>query len=799
MVVLSPAPADGSIPHPPAVEIRGEADVPSGDIADYALYSLNPFADGASIDIKLNAIGVNAQPGVDFFPILASSLTPFEGLSLSAIATDPSNNALAFSVTNASGLELPAGYQLLTFPVETRRVSQQQQPSKSFYVQLDTPNNAPQTSSLITTISDGNGPAPRVDIVAPPLISSGEINTYGLYLADKWPQGGLIQLTLNATGGSAQTGVDYEPLSIASFLTSPGTSIFDPVTNPATGAISFLLENSSIFDLQAGDQLLTFTLQTLRSSPAEAQKTVNIELETAGNALKPSVFTTTIATPAPLRGPRIELVGKPSVDSGEALTYALYLTDPFAADGSVDISLNAIGGTAELGVDFAALRGRDLTASPGLMLSPVVTNPLTGELSLSIGNTSGADLQAGDQLLTFTLQTLRSSPAAAEKTVNIELETAANALNPTVLTTTIVTPAPLLSPRIELVGQATVKSGSESMYSLYLTDPFEAGGSVDIKLNAIGRTAELGVDFKALMGTALVASPGIMLSPVVSNPATGELSLSAKNTSGYDLQPGDQLLKFPLQTLNAPFSQWQKTVDVQLTTASNTIKPTVLTTSIITQPPVIAPSDTGDANLAATDVLVEEATDPFPLELGDPGFDGGGDPFGAEEQPNDLSIARRIQLNIVIRGEDGADDDVIGSPYSDVIGNGRGAKLMVGDDGADGFLFDTASFKPSDVDVIADFDPTEDSIWLDPSTFPRIKKQGIKFKSVNSLQRLDRLAKQGKANLYHLSTTGELYYDHNGAKSGFGKRGGLFGGVDGERTLMEEDFFLAPQGAFDMG
>ena len=68
MVVLSPTPADGSIPHPPAVEIRGEADVPSGDIADYALYSLNPFADGASIDIKLNAIGVNAQPGVDFSP-----------------------------------------------------------------------------------------------------------------------------------------------------------------------------------------------------------------------------------------------------------------------------------------------------------------------------------------------------------------------------------------------------------------------------------------------------------------------------------------------------------------------------------------------------------------------------------------------------------------------------------------------------------------------------------------------------------------------------------------------------------
>ena len=326
-------------------------------------------------------------------------------------------------------------------------------------MQLDTPNNAPQTSSLITTISDGNGPAPRVDIVAPPLISSGEINTYGLYLADKWPQGGLIQLTLNATGGSAQTGVDYEPLSTASFLTSPGTSIFDPVTNPATGAISFLLENSSLFDLQAGNQLLTFTLQTLRSSPAEAQKTVNIELETAGNALKPSVFTTTIATPAPLRGPRIELVGKPSVDSGEALTYALYLTDPFAADGSVNISLNAIGGTAELGVDFAALLGRDLTASPGLMLSPVVTNPLTGELSLSIDNTSGVDLQAGDQLLTFTLQTLRSSPAAAEKTVNIELETAANALNPTVLTTTIVTPAPLLSPRIELVGQATFSRG----------------------------------------------------------------------------------------------------------------------------------------------------------------------------------------------------------------------------------------------------------------------------------------------------------------------------------------------------
>jgi hypothetical protein len=68
MAVLPPAPADGSITHPPSVEIRGEADVPSGDIADYALYSLNSFTDGASIDIKLNAIGVNAEAGVDFSP-----------------------------------------------------------------------------------------------------------------------------------------------------------------------------------------------------------------------------------------------------------------------------------------------------------------------------------------------------------------------------------------------------------------------------------------------------------------------------------------------------------------------------------------------------------------------------------------------------------------------------------------------------------------------------------------------------------------------------------------------------------
>ena len=150
-------------------------------------------------------------------------------------------------------------------------------------MQLHTPNNVPQTSNLITTVSDGNGTAQRVNIVAPPLSNSGEINTYGLYLADALQKGGLIQLTLNATGGSAQAGVDYEPLPITSYLASPGTSIFDQVTNPATGSISFLLENSSIFDLQDGDQLLTFTLQTLRSSPAEAQKTVNIELETAAN------------------------------------------------------------------------------------------------------------------------------------------------------------------------------------------------------------------------------------------------------------------------------------------------------------------------------------------------------------------------------------------------------------------------------------------------------------------------------------------------------------------------------------
>jgi hypothetical protein len=436
--------AGGSSPLSPSVEIRGVLDVPSGNAANYALYLLNSFANGASIDIELNAIGATARLGVDFSPILASSLRAFDGLRLSPIATDPGTNALSFSVENTSGLELPAGYQLFDFSVETRRVSQQQQPSKSFYVQLGTPNNVPPVSSFFTTISDGNGPAPRVDIEAAPLVVSGEVNTYGLYLADAWLQGGVIQLTLNALGGSALAGVDFEPLSPADLFASPGSSISEPVTNPATGAVSFLLENSSGFDLQAGEQILTFALQTLRSSPAAAQKTVNIELGAAGNALNPTVFTTTIVTPAPLPDPRIDLEGQAVVESGNVSTYALYLADTFAADGSVDIALNAIGGTAVLGVDFEALLGSDLTASPGLSLSTVERNPATGELSLSIGNASGGDLQAGAQLLTFTLQTLRSSFEESQKTVNLQLSAASNAINPTVFTTSIITPPPLI-------------------------------------------------------------------------------------------------------------------------------------------------------------------------------------------------------------------------------------------------------------------------------------------------------------------------------------------------------------------
>jgi len=73
-----------------------------------------------------------------------------------------------------------------------------------------------------------------------------------------------------------------------------------------------------------------------------------------------------------------------------------------------------------------------------------VTNPVSGELRLSVSNISERDLQVDDQLLFFTLQTLRSSFEGTSKTVDIELTTLNNLVNPTVLTTSIVTPPPPL-------------------------------------------------------------------------------------------------------------------------------------------------------------------------------------------------------------------------------------------------------------------------------------------------------------------------------------------------------------------
>ena len=179
-------------------------------------------------------------------------------------------------------------------------------------------------------------------------------------------------------------------------------------------------------------------------------------------------------------------------------------------------------------------------------------------------------------------------------------------------------------------------------------------------------------------------------------------------------------------------------------------------------------------------------------------IDGGGidqNAGGGGDEGSLLSIRTRIALGEVERGVEGANDDVIGTPFSDVIGSGLGQKLMVGLEGRDGFLYDVVSFKPNDIDAIADFEGGEDSIWLDPGAFPKVGKNGVKFKSVNSQKKLNKLAGKGKFNIYYNTINGEMIYDDNGKKKGFGG-GGVFGLIDNERSMFKTDFQVAPQGPF---
>ena len=109
----------------------------------------------------------------------------------------------------------------------------------------------------------------------------------------------------------------------------------------------------------------------------------------------------------------------------------------------------------------------------------------------------------------------------------------------------------------------------------------------------------------------------------------------------------------------------------------------------------------------------------------------------------------------------------------------------------DEFVFSKDNqFGTKKADQITRFSSDEgDTIELNPNSFAGIKKR--RFKTTNTLQKFNRELER-KSNIIYFEPTGELYFDQNGRKAGFGdpKESGLFAILKGAPDLNPTDIGL---------
>jgi len=134
--------------------------------------------------------------------------------------------------------------------------------------------------------------------------------------------------------------------------------------------------------------------------------------------------------------------------------------------------------------------------------------------------------------------------------------------------------------------------------------------------------------------------------------------------------------------------------------------------------------------------------------------------------------------NDILAGGEGR-DRVFGGSGNDSISGGLGRDKLRGDEGSDRFIFDTGKVFNSDTigsDRMIDFKRGEDKIVLDQTTFTQISirlfDSRVTFSSVGNI----RQAENSSSLVTYIRSTGNLFYNENGSKEGFGS-GGIFASI----------------------
>ena len=146
----------------------------------------------------------------------------------------------------------------------------------------------------------------------------------------------------------------------------------------------------------------------------------------------------------------------------------------------------------------------------------------------------------------------------------------------------------------------------------------------------------------------------------------------------------------------------------------------------------------------------------------------------------------------ILIGGDG-DDILIGGDGADLLIGGGGNNILIGGDGADFFGFDTgAAFNAADIgtNVIQNFE-SADKVVLDTTVFAALTSEiggglsASEFAVVDSAE----AAALSDALIVYGTSTGQLYYNANGADAGFGN-GAQFATIEGAPELDANSFVV---------
>ena len=556
----------------PVFRLTGSTAVTEGSLATYGVSLDGGIALGAgkSVTFTLDSqglgdvAGLSATQGKDLAALVAAMIKPTPaGITLSNISTDPATGAITLTASNSSPVDLDAGSQIVSFELPTTN-DLFVEGNETFRVSLTSTTATVTGADLTTTINDDDTPVIKLtgsDTVAEAVTAAYAVSLDGVGLG----AGASVSFSLDSAGITATEGSDFAALVGGSLVAA--SAQLGLSTNPpsASGAVSVTITNNGA-DLAAGSKLLDIALPTTGDVLVEGQEIFALTLSSTTATVSAATINTTITDDDVAA---ISLNGPASVSEGAAASYTLALAGiGLGAGRSLTFSLDTASGAgaagATEGTDFAALLASSLTPAAGISLSGIST-AADGTVTLTVTNSSGAELWAGSALLNFDVATTQDAVAEASETFNVSL---GGSNGTAALTTTITDNDPAA---IRLTGAASVLEGANASYAVSLDGVgLGAGQSLTLTLDSASGTALETVDFAALIGSSLTAATGVSLSGL-STGALGAITLTATNTSGNDLDLSAQLLSFTIAASTDAGAETDETFEVTLSSSTASV------------------------------------------------------------------------------------------------------------------------------------------------------------------------------------------------------------------------------------